>query len=137
MVKPALKRMAKYIALLGVLGHSEDETDREHRTVDNRARYLIKRLEWRSDELTQYVRALDVVHLSTRWSRSGRPRRGQFPRIRVATRNKVDRDARPVPGLPRNFYDPSWLAAQSEEDRLVLRVQEFEVDLSIPHSIQR
>lgn len=134
---PVLASNAEWIALLGILGHSEDESDRDHKSPEGRPRYLILQLEWRSEELTRYLRALDVVHLSTRWTRSGRAKRGQFPRIRVVVKNKVDRDAQPIQGLPRNFYNPSWLAAQSEETKTVLQIQEKEVDLSIPESIQR
>ena len=137
MVRPELRESKSWIAALGVQGHSEDETDREHTTPEGRPRYTIMKLEWRADMVTKYVRAMDVVHLSTRWTRGGRPRKGQFPRIRVAARNKVDTDAQAVPGLPRNFYDSNWLDALSEEERASLQILDVDVDLSIPDAIQR
>ena len=95
------------------------------------------KLPWRSDDATRYVRALDVVHLSTRWTRAGRPKKGTFPRIRVAVKNKVDRGAEAVPGLPRNFYDADWLARQTPAEVHALKILDVNVDLSLPAEVKR
>lgn len=128
-----LSTTRQWIIRLGVSGHSGDESD--HRDM-NTLRYTILQLEWRSMELTQYLRALDVVHLSTRWTRDGRPKQGRFPRIRRVVNGRVDTSAEAVPGLPRNFYDATWLSLQSPETVLALQISDAVVDLSIPPRIQ-
>lgn len=123
----------QWIDLLGVAGHSGDESD--HQDIAT-CRYAIMQLEWRSQELTRYLRSLDVAHLSTRWSRDGRPKQGQFPRIRRVVRDKVETSAEAVPGLPRNFYDANWLSLQTSETVLSLQIRDVDVDLSIPPRLE-
>jgi hypothetical protein len=46
----------------------------------------------------------------------------------------MEQDAAPVPGLPRNFYDPIWLRTMDKHERRVLKIQD-KVDLSLSHAV--
>lgn len=129
----ALEKNKQWIDLLATDGHSGDESD--HR--NGRTRYIILKLVWRSQDLTAYLRVLDLVHLSTRFTRTGRATKGAWPRYRIVSKKRVDNDTAPVPGLPRNFYDAEWLASQSVEEVEALHINDTIVDLSIPAPIQR
>lgn len=117
--------------MLGTDGNSGDESD--HRLGE--LRYVILSLPWRSHALTEYLRTLDLIHLSTRYTRRGKPKKGAFPRLRIVKNGLSDRDSEPVPGLPRNFYDTKWLKGLPQLAREELRVRNINVDLSIPPEI--
>ena len=120
---------------LGIDGHSGDETD--HRSA-NEMRYAIVKLPWRSEALTEFLRALDALHLSGHFTRAGRPVKGALPRVRVPNKRRVDNHAKPVVGLPENFYDKTWLAAQGEAAEVKQRLQiRSAVDLALPSNIKR
>jgi hypothetical protein len=94
---------------------SGDESDhsRGHR------RYVVRKLNWRSDEVTGVLRVLDALALVPHWS-NGRPRPGKFPHARIDS-NKVENQD-PVRSLPRNFYRPDWLATLDEYERRELNI---------------
>ena len=123
-----LRRNKHWIYALGTDGHSGDESDHKSSST---VRYVIQALPWRSDEVTQYVRALDAVHMSTKFTISGRPIPGAWPRTRVLSKKSVDTCANAVPGLPRNFYNPAWLADQEEWRVRMLQIKEVTVDLTL------
>lgn len=89
-----------------------------------RVRYAITSLRWRnpSEEVVRWFRMLDALHLSTRFNINDRPRPGKFPHLRVNSR-RVERSDAPVPGLPRNFYDPTWLASLDPFEEQNLDIQ--------------
>lgn len=130
---PALEVNRDWIDRLGVDGHSGDESDH----LPTQSRYAIMNVPWRSGDCKKYLRALDLVHLDKRFDYNGRPTKGAWPRTRVISRRSGDGPSKPVRGLPRNFYDASWLAAQSPETVRSLRILDTTVDLSIPPSVQR
>lgn len=119
----------QWIDRLGVSGHSADESDYDD---EGNVHYVVNQLPWRAGDLTQYVRALDVLHLSTRYKSSGRRMPGPLPHFRSTTPKRIDAGATPVPGLPCNFYDKDWLATLDESELHALRIQDFEIDLHIP-----
>lgn len=134
-IDPAISANLLYIDRLGTFGNSGDETDYHYQ--GSVPRYNILKLPWRSDPATNYLRALDVLHISTRFTKTGRKKRGAFPHVRVNNRRFVDNDADPVAGLPRNFYDSVWLAGLTPEDLIALNIDDTAVvDLSIPASVQ-
>ncbi|KAF7799735.1 hypothetical protein EIP86_010977 [Pleurotus ostreatoroseus] len=109
-------------------GHSDDEADRK----DSEEVYNIKALPWRSKALTEFLRALDALHLSTHWTPAGQSTRGDFPRIRLANPLRISTSAKPVPNLPRCFYDETWLKTLLPHQLLKLNIKEVEVDLTLP-----
>ncbi len=118
----------QFINDLGTDGNSDDEVeDREDGLV-----YHIRALPWRSMALTEYLRALDVVHLSTHWSPAGQGRQGEFPHIRNDIRGLINAEAKPVPGLPRCFYNEEYLMGLSDRELIQLNIQDTPVDLTIP-----
>jgi hypothetical protein len=102
---------------------SGDETDHGHGQV----RYAMTKVLWRSTALKSCLKTLDLVHLSSRFSSTGRAKRGAFPHRRTPS-SRIEHDATPVHGLPRNFYDPIWLGTLDKHERRALNVQkDFDV----------
>ncbi len=124
--------MADHIDRLRIDGMSGDVS--EHRPGE--LKYIIKKLPWRSPKLTRFLRDLDILHLSKRFSKRGKPTQGALPHVRVAKERQIDHEAEPVPALPRNFYSPSWLARQDNEYIAGLSMQE-EITLEIPAAVQK
>jgi hypothetical protein len=110
---------------------SGDETD--HR--QGQVRHVVLRLPWRSPALKSLMKTLDLVHISSRFSTTGRAKRGAFPHRRIPS-SRVEHDSTPVPGLPRNFYDPIWLKSLSKLERRALQVKD-EVDLTLTKDVLR
>ncbi|TDL19987.1 hypothetical protein BD410DRAFT_791361 [Rickenella mellea] len=92
-------------------------------------RYIIIQQPWRSPNVTEWLRPLDLVHLSSRFDSMGNATRGKWPRRRVPSR-RVNNDSRPVPGLPRAFYNPDWLATLEVDALEDLNIQEQRFNLS-------
>lgn len=65
--------------------------------------YHIRKLAWRSNELTSVLRGLDEQYRLRRQGGRGSP-----PRERKRNSEHVSRRPPPL-GLPRNFYDNDWL----------------------------
>lgn len=130
---PELEVNEGWIDRLGVEGHSGDESDHH----GDQIRYVILTLPWRADELTRYVRALDVVHIAKRFFETGRAGPGNWPRKCIPNQKRIDSASAPVRGLPRNFYNAAWLLTQSPETIATLNIQDVVVDLTIPASVQR
>ena len=87
-------------------------------------------------ELTDVLRVLDVMHITTRFE-DGLPTKGNWPTPRIIlTKGKKYSDALAPRGLPRNFYDSRWLDGLTEEQQIALNIQPS-VDLKIAPSIQR
>ena len=94
-----------YIKADNFLAHSGDELNSQTSC------YAAKSPAWRSrdPEVIRFFSLPDSLHLSTRYTADGRPGPGRFPRRRVWTGQVDQNDARPVSGLPKNFYDRHWL----------------------------
>ena len=110
-----LGKFTQLIRELETNGMSDDEKDtRDLLRVP--PKYLIRKLEWRSAELTQFLRNLDLLHLSTRFTEKGDPTPGNWPRYRVEGR-LIDDHSPVIKGLPLNFYDSEWLLSLEPEHR--------------------
>jgi hypothetical protein len=92
---------------MGPDGMSGDESD--HANARGDKRYIIFQDEWRNPDLVQWIRVLDKVYISTKWNRVGRASKGNWVRARIPTTQRTTRQGIPVAGLPRNFYNPTWL----------------------------
>lgn len=108
---------------------SDDEADR---VIDGVARYRRKLLPWRARELENAWLVGDLLHLRTRFNGEGKAKSGGFPRYRIKGRNTGTTSA--PPGLPRNFYNKTWLRMRDDDELDFLEVQES-VDLTIPPEV--
>lgn len=92
-------------------------------------RYRVARKPWRHPQVTAFLRVLDAMH--RRWrSRAGQGSlRGAPPRLRFESTD-VSTESRPVPGLPRNAYDPDWLNSLTTVQREDLHIDEQLYDFS-------
>ncbi|KAF8259293.1 hypothetical protein EI94DRAFT_1707222 [Lactarius quietus] len=88
---------------LGAEGMSGDKLDH----YGGHHHYVVGKLNWRSDEVTEVLRALDVLVLMSHWSSAGVPRAEKFPHVWLDPNRVEERD--PVRNLPLNFYRPEWL----------------------------
>lgn len=109
---------------------SGDESDHS----GGRRRYVVRKLQWRSNDVTNTLRVLDALALVSHWTSDGRPRPGKFPHVRIDSTRVEDRD--PVRNLPRNFYKVDWLNTLDEHELRELNMGK-PIDLNLPDHILR
>jgi hypothetical protein len=97
-------------------------------------RYVIRKLNWRSDEVTNVLRVLDALALVSHWTGDGRPRPGKFPHVRIHSDRIETRE--PICNLPRNFYRSDWLNTLDKYERRKLNMGK-PVDLTLPSRVLR
>lgn len=125
--KYGLEKLGRILERVGdAFVHSEDESDHE----TNEPLYRILGIIWRSKDLQMALRLLDLLHLGLKFQEDGRVGPGKWFRRRVPSPGKA-KNSKPHAGLPRNFYDATWLAAQSKETKRNLMMGE-PVSLAIP-----
>jgi len=56
---------------------SDDESDHS----GSHQHYIVRKLNWQSDEVTAMLRILDALALVSHWMSDGRPTAGQFPHV--------------------------------------------------------
>ena len=120
-----LQDIAGHLNKLSADEMSGDKSDH----LDSHRCYVVRKLNWRSDEVTNMLRALDALVLVSHWTKDGRPRAGKFPHVRLHSDMVEDRD--PVPNLPRNFYHAEWLDKLDEYELRELHMSK-PVDLTLP-----
>ncbi|KAL4260737.1 hypothetical protein AB1N83_008542 [Pleurotus pulmonarius] len=119
---------------------SGDETDHgpsSNRRLYNKTvqeRYAITNHPWRSLEVKQWFRTFDALHMATRFTLDDRAGPGRFPHIRIES-GRVSKKSRPVPGLPRNFYNPDFLRSLNDHDLETLNPQ-ADFNLSFSRRVQ-
>ncbi|KAH9031995.1 hypothetical protein EDB85DRAFT_1865382 [Lactarius pseudohatsudake] len=125
-----LQEIAPHLNKLRVDGMSGDESDHSggHR------RYVVRKLDWRSDEVTFTLRSLDALALVSHWTSDGRPRPGKFPHVRTISDKVENRD--PVCNLPRNFYAKDWLDQLDQYERRELNIRK-PMNLTFPNRLLR
>jgi hypothetical protein len=122
----SMKRFVPIWEKLSFQGMSGDESDHS----DGQERYACTYLPWRNPapEVKQWFKNFDYLHLSTRFTADDRATSGKSPHIRINSDRK-EQHAAPVSSLPRNFYDPVWLATMDEFEVMELDIQP-PIDLS-------
>ncbi|KAI0056973.1 hypothetical protein BV25DRAFT_1763612, partial [Artomyces pyxidatus] len=90
-------------------GMSEDESDHEGGRRGGGRRYTIVNLDWRSPEITMWLRMFDLLHLHGKFREDGGAAPGNWPRLRIPSSKSMKGIA--IVGLPRNFYNPVWLSS--------------------------
>lgn len=123
-VSPSVSGFSTYVnRLADEGGMSGDETDHCGRQpIRGQRKFLVQRLGWRSKEVTTWLRVIDALYMTHRFSLKGRASRGNWVRQRIDS-GEVDWSRFPVSGLPENFYDPAWLRGLSQDKRNKLDVQ--------------
>ncbi|KAI9456349.1 hypothetical protein BJY52DRAFT_1276330 [Lactarius psammicola] len=109
-------------------GMSEDESDHggERGALQGR-RFKIIKTQWRSLEVTQWLRTMDLIYAGTKINEDqtlgpGNQFRQRYP-------SALEQVGYPIIGLPRNFYNERWLRSLSPKQRDELCV-EPETDIS-------
>ncbi|KAK7442972.1 hypothetical protein VKT23_015916 [Stygiomarasmius scandens] len=129
------------------LGHdamSGDETDNERTRGKGprkgrdrpRIRRAITVLDWRSQELGDFLRKLDACHIASRYNQNGNYGKGAFPDERYPSRRKERYLFTAPRGLPENFYDITWLRSLSADEKRALSIQP-KVQLKLPAKVER
>src|SRR5216683_6217594 len=106
----AWKGVGLLLDALGPRGTSDDETDDDSKHVNPDSRF-------------KTVRRVDIGFLSSAiaeiWAKvesypsSTRPSCGNCSFKRIAKAKLINKKRTPLPGLPINFYDPTWLQGTS------------------------
>ena len=122
--EPAVSRFKTYVdKLADGGGMSGDETDRRGKhPITGQRKFFILRPGWRSQKVSDWLRVIDALYTSHRFSPDGRATRGNWVRHRMDS-GGVDWGRRPVRGLPQNFYDVTWLRGLSRGERDALEIQ--------------
>ncbi|KAH0825887.1 hypothetical protein J3R83DRAFT_7679, partial [Lanmaoa asiatica] len=115
---PDLERFDSLWKTIPFEAMSGDESDDDQ----GEKRYAITNPSWRSEAVTAWLRTFDYIYLSTRFNSNGRPKRGALPHLRIPSCRVAHQD-KYVPGLPRNFYDPTWLLSRDEASLAALQMQ--------------
>lgn len=98
---------------LAVNGMSSDEEDHYRGTKH----YRVLKKRWRAQELTPWLRVFDAAYRKDR-SVPFEQGQGAMPRLRYTSNAETHRPVRnAVKGLPRNAYDPDWVASLSSYER--------------------
>jgi hypothetical protein len=121
------------LSALGTNGISSDESD--HEAGQGEATYFVKNKNWRSFEVTTWLRVFDAWHLRGRYGGEYQASPGAWPHFRTpSTETSSERPA--VAHLPKNFYNPFWLS-----QRKAFQVRELkptkERSLALPPAITR
>jgi hypothetical protein len=113
---------------LGQDGMSSDESDHEgHR---GEATYYILDKDWRSKQVTAWLRMLDSLHLRLRYNGKWQATAGAWPHCRMTSLKESD--GPPVKGLPVDYYSRNWYVAQDAFAREQLRAEKQSDTLAIP-----
>ena len=101
---------------------SEDESDHEGKggALQGR-RYKITKSQWRSPEVTKWLRTMDLIYTGTKINEDNTWGPGnQFRQRYPSTKEEL---GRAIIGLPRNFYDARWLRTLTPRQLGALSVQ--------------
>ncbi|KAI0712000.1 hypothetical protein C8Q76DRAFT_602860, partial [Earliella scabrosa] len=103
--EPGLQRHVHILQRLGPEGMSSDESAMENGVKQ----FRILRKEWRSEQLTGWLRIFDAISRERRANPITEATRGAEPRQRFQS-GKIDNTSPPVGSLPINAYNPKWYA---------------------------
>lgn len=104
-----LRHHLEMLDQLGAIGMSSDESDTI--TDFERPSYRYLPPNWRADEVSNWLDDFDTVYFFDRANESDR--RGAYPHQRRRDQpQRFSNRSRPVRGLPRNMYRPTWLSTK-------------------------
>ena len=101
---------------------SDNETDTKWKGPKDQLPHFVSVLSWQNPEVINFFRVLDVLYFSTRF-RDNKWSSGRFPHTRVPSLWVKHSDA--VPGLPVNFYNPTWLTQLSDIEKKKLKMKQI------------
>ena len=116
--------LVKHVLLIQYLGAqamSSDESEDEHRRTISYPRVYPR---WHSQQLAAILWQADAVSEMIRSQPLGR-RKKPGTQLRIRPHSGKYNETAPAPiGLPRNCYDPCWLAGLAEKTKKELKVQD-------------
>lgn len=118
-----LDRFTKVLADMSHTVLSDDESDHENGTNLGRSRYVIVQEEWRSDELTKWLRMIDLLACGEKWDGRNVARRGNSRHLRVVSTPSRSKVGVAVSGLPENCYHPDWLKSLNRLEKKDLKTR--------------
>lgn len=109
------------LEFLGAQGMSSDESESDS-TEHRRGSFLVRRREWRSDEILALLKYVDEHR--KKYGMLGGALPGTPPRRRRRLRVGAPASTRKaIIGLPVNFYRPEWLEGLTASQRKLLNAQ--------------
>ncbi|KAJ3766756.1 hypothetical protein FB446DRAFT_708360, partial [Lentinula raphanica] len=128
--KGPLGQLAQFVRHLSVDCMSGDETGSD-------SKFYKTTVEWRSQELTDFLNLLSAWYLSERYLGGGKYSPGELPRPRYSS-NRAERVLQPdvaTAQLPMNWYNPVWLMEYEERQHVLSPLPP--VSLKLPDPITR
>ncbi|KAH6902726.1 hypothetical protein BKA70DRAFT_1228467 [Coprinopsis sp. MPI-PUGE-AT-0042] len=115
----AWREIDEVVGVLGVGGMSSDESEYEDDGSRKTRTVRVRSMPWRAEEICSLMKVIDQDEMKV--NSAGRQKAGNpgMKRIRPRYAPSTTRDA--VPGLPVNYYDPTWLEGLSREETKELR----------------
>ena len=110
-------RCLQILAQIDIDGTSSDEYDDEDDVPPSGRAVRRKALPWINSDISKLWKALESYYSS--FQSSGLRKKGNRPLIRHYVA-KHQSSRKPVASLPRNFYDPLWLATLNEVELEIL-----------------
>lgn len=98
-------------------GCSGDDTDGEICSITKKPRHLITKFAWRASEVREWVKLIDGIAMTNRFSDGDRSTAGKLPEPRydamdfdepLVIKERFNNGS--IKGLPRNFYDNKWFS---------------------------
>ncbi|KAL1698711.1 hypothetical protein EV121DRAFT_296904 [Schizophyllum commune] len=77
--------------------------------TERKGPYEVRVPHWRNPDEELWFRIGALLQMASHFSHDSLPLKGNLPRVRIRTGRVVDYDIPAPPGLPRNFYDQTWL----------------------------
>ena len=143
----ATRRFLPALNCLSRGGMSEDESDHGSEEASDRVqgedgdnhipqsrlkkrRYKILKVQWRSMEVTKWLRTMDLLYSGTKIYSDGTATPGnEFRKHYPSNKMQI---GNPIVGLPCNFYDAKWLQTLSPDELVVLNIQpEIDINFTI------
>jgi hypothetical protein len=85
--------------------------------------YTVYQYSWRDEKVGVFLRDVEVLAEAKKQNEFNQRTRGKGPRTRIPTTDNVCRPGKPVRGLPKNWYNQTWLKSLTDPEKEQLRMK--------------
>jgi hypothetical protein len=95
----------------------------ESETQEGEPVYIVYQYSWRDEQVGAFLRDIEVLTEAEKRQDFNQRSRGNAPRTRIPTTVNVCRSGSPVRGLPKNWYNQTWLKGLTDLEKRQLRMK--------------